>query len=73
MRRSAVLLKNLPSLVTWNVMGSTDLLHTHILDLTPNHDFCSTKLYCILSDSCVHAGSNRSPAVFVALGMQFNG
>lgn len=88
MRRSTILLKNLPSLVVWNVMGSENLLilqavdvaihsadlsHTPILDVTPNHDFSSTKLDCFLGESWVHAGSNRSSAVFVAIGMQFNG
>lgn len=88
MRRSTILLKNLPSLVVWNVMGSenllipqavdvaihsADLLLTPILDVTPNHDFSSTKLDCFLGESWVHAGSNRSSAVFAAIGMQLNG
>lgn len=87
MRRSIILLKNLPSLLVWNVMGSmnflilqavavaiysADLSHTLILDVTPNHDLSSTKLDCFLGESWVHVGSSRSSAVFVAVGMQFN-
>ena len=88
MRRTTILLKNLPSLVVWNVMGSKNFLilpaldvaihsaglsHTPMLDLTPYHDFSSTKLDCVLGESWVHAGSNRSSAVFAAIGMQFSG
>ena len=52
---------------------STDLLHTPVLDVSPNHDFSSIKLDCFLGESWVHAGSNRSSAVFAVTGMQFNG
>ncbi len=87
MRRSAILLKNLPSPVVWNVMGSknvlipqavdvaihcADLLHAPILNVTPNHDFSSTEHDCFLCESWVHAGSNRSSAVFATIGIQFN-
>lgn len=79
MRSSTFLLKNLPPHVVWNVMGSknflilqavdvsihsADLSHATILDVTPNHDFSSTRLDRVLGESSVHAGSNRSSAVF---------
>ena len=43
-------------------------VHTLMLDVTPNHDFSSTKLDCFLGESWVHAGSNRPSSVFAAIG-----
>lgn len=71
-RRSAILLKNLPSLVVWNVMGSKNFLILQAVDVA-THSADLHQTWCFMGESWVHADPNWSSAGFAAAGMQLNG
>ena len=72
MTRSAILLKNLPSLVVWNVMGSNNLLilqasgccHPLCRSLTHPHNGCNPKPWFFLHQTWLFSGWILGPCWF---------
>ena len=85
--RCSIMLKNLIPLVIGNVMGGKDFLtfsavnvaihftdfpSTSIPNVIPNHNFPTSKFYCLLGEPWVQMGTRGSLTVFAALGMELS-